>query len=202
LIGSSNPLDAPVPASTLFQRLKAETAAQHSSLELRLNLLRPGFTPADYVDLLERFYGYYQPWEAEVLATVRASLPALAAGRNKVPLLQADLRHFRRDPLVIASCPNLPRPQSLPQALGSMYVIEGSTLGGQWLTRHFRDTLGLQSEGLAFFNGYGARTGAMWKSFREQAAAVVSPSDEDEAVLSATDTFDSLAAWLVGEQPA
>ena len=50
--------------------------------------------------------------------------------------------------------------------LGRMYVMEGSTLGGQYIARHVEETLGLSSgEGNSYFRGYGEATGERWREF-------------------------------------
>jgi heme oxygenase len=49
---------------------------------------------------------------------------------------------------------------------GVLYVIEGSTLGGQIIVRHLERNLGLTREsGARFFHGYGADTEAHWQEF-------------------------------------
>jgi heme oxygenase len=50
-------------------------------------------------------------------------------------------------------------------------VLEGSTLGGQYILREL-EKRGITTEtGAAFFACYGARTAEMWKSFKETANA-------------------------------
>jgi heme oxygenase len=54
-------------------------------------------------------------------------------------------------------------------AVGCLYVLEGATLGGQFISRHLA-TLGIgPANGGLFFHGYGAKTGEMWKSFQTNA---------------------------------
>ena len=90
-------------------------------------------------------------------------------------------------------CPALPPLASLPQLLGAMYVVEGSTLGGQVLARQL--TKGGLDLG-RYFTGYGALTGPRWKAFGQLLTAAATPTTRDEIVQSAIHTFQQLAAWL------
>jgi heme oxygenase len=89
---------------------------------------------------------------------------------------------------------------NIGDAFGSMYVMEGSTLGGRFIAPHVAERLDLApGRGNAYFEGYGPRTGSMWNAFRETAAASVPESQYDDAVKAAIATFESLHAWLCPE---
>lgn len=183
----------------IMDRLKRETAGQHEQLEAQLDLLRPSFTLREYAGLLARFYGFYRPWEEAAWPILETGAPTLAVGRRKSPLLAEDLRFLGGIPEAIPSASLLPPLTNLGQALGSLYVLEGATLGGQILSRHFAQTLGLAREGLTFFRGYGERTGPMWKKFRDVVTSHAAPANEDTMVLSAVITFQTLSEWLTRE---
>ena len=82
------------------------------------------------------------------------------------------------------------------EALGSLYVMEGSTLGGRVIERNVKRCLGLDAQhGCTYFAGYGMHTGTMWRSFLtqlDQAPAV----DAEQIADGATATFECLALWL------
>jgi heme oxygenase len=82
--------------------------------------------------------------------------------------------------------------------LGTAYVLEGATLGGQIITRHLQQELGIQPEcGGAFFHSYGASVAPMWREFVEVLNTYPATEDEQVAlVASACETFSSLEAWL------
>ena len=59
-------------------------------------------------------------------------------------------------------------------ALGRLYVLEGSTLGGVFIDRHLAALPRLAGlPRLHAFSPYGAETGAMWAAFRRQTRARV-----------------------------
>jgi heme oxygenase len=187
----------------LLSRLKNETAACHTRLENALDLMRDGLRRDEYIALLRRFRGYVAPWEDAVGARMPATLRAFFDERRKAPLLAADLVQLTGERANVASIPvnDLPRLGDLGSAFGSMYVMEGSTLGGRFIAPHVARQLNLApGVGNAYFEGYGARTGSMWNAFRETAAAAVPEAQYDAAVRAAIETFESLQMWLCGER--
>jgi heme oxygenase len=185
---------------TLLDRLKAASQRDHHLLESDLNLLRPGFDLTEYADLLERFYGFHAAWEERARPLLESELPGFLAPRRRAHRAATDLRWLHRTPEDLPWCACLPLTRTLAATLGSMYVLEGSTLGGQVLARHFEQILHLTDGGCAFFRGYGDATGEMWRSFREQLVESASDSPE-EAVEAAIDTFRAAHRWLC-EEPA
>ncbi|WP_419870186.1 biliverdin-producing heme oxygenase [Chryseobacterium sp. CT-SW4] len=53
------------------------------------------------------------------------------------------------------------------EALGMLYVIEGSTLGGNVIAKQLSKTEGFDGVTFNFFGCYQENTGSMWKSFKE-----------------------------------
>ena len=125
-------------------------------------------------------------WDRWVDAHAPQDLLPLLAGRRRSTLLQHDLEALGsavpsgEDALpqsVMESSAVTGDPRSM--FLGRMYVMEGSTLGGQYIARHAEETLGLVSgEGNSYFRGYGEATGERWREFR----AVLHTLPESEAV--------------------
>ena len=87
--------------------------------------------------------------------------------------------------------------RDLPELMGVAYVFEGSTLGGQVLTRILSRRLGIEANAMTYINGYGEDTGAMWKSFVTKLDQFqFTTSDRARAVHAANRTFDDLLHWL------
>ena len=186
----------------ILKHLKEATGSRHAALESRLPLLESGMSRLGYLQFLQRFYGYYAPLEAQLLALPHwPSLGFDYAGRHKTPRLVQDLRALGETPEAIegvARCQNLPTLASPGHLLGCLYVIEGATLGGQIITRHLEANLGLTpSSGTAFFGGYGAQTGSRWKAFCAMLTAHAGePGRQDDILCSACQTFETLGHWL------
>jgi len=184
----------------LLSRLKTETVECHTRLENALDLMRPEWPREDYVALLEGFYGYVAPWEDAAAEFMPAPLLDFFEGRRKASFLASDLALLTGDndrANKVTKIEQLPPMNSIGRLFGSMYVMEGSTLGGRFIAPHVAILFGLQSgSGNAYFEGYGRRTGSMWKAFRETASANVPPEQYDAAVDTAIATFDGLHGWL------
>jgi heme oxygenase (biliverdin-IX-beta and delta-forming) len=184
----------------LLSRLKTETAECHTRLENALDLMRPEWPREDYVALLEGFYGYVAPWEDAAAEFMPASLLDFFDGRRKALLLASDLALLTGDDSRasrVRKIEHLPPMNSIGRLFGSMYVMEGSTLGGRFIAPHVATLFGLQTgSGNAYFEGYGRRTGSMWKAFRETANESVPPEQYDAAMDAAIATFDGLHGWL------
>ncbi|HEY9155092.1 MAG TPA: biliverdin-producing heme oxygenase, partial [Opitutaceae bacterium] len=105
----------------------------------------PSTRPA-YLERLKCFYGYIEPWERRVRSILR-EFPDVLAGREKTVWLREDLAALgvsSGDIDALPRCEELPDLTSAARALGSFYVWEGSTLGGQIISRHLREKLGIE----------------------------------------------------------
>ncbi|HEX2570655.1 MAG TPA: biliverdin-producing heme oxygenase [Polyangia bacterium] len=182
-------------------RLKSGTSAEHERIERAVPLLADDLDRATYGRYLEKLLGFYEPLE-QALAPHPWHLVGIDfAARRKTELLVRDLCYLGYDEAALANvarCAALPPLPDLPAALGCLYVLEGSTLGGQILSRHVARRLGLSpATGAAFLAPYGKAVGPMWRTFSERLEAF--PCDEatqDRMVESARATFHALERWL------
>jgi len=187
------------PGPPLMARLKAATAAHHRDLERRLPLAREDLTLGGYRGVLARFLGFYEPWEDRASAVLAGPLPGFFGPRRKVPRLRDDLRWLGVDPGRPRRCPGLPPLDDPARVLGSMYVLEGATLGGGFVARHLERTLGLSGGlGTSFFRPYGADVGRMWADFGRTLEGHAPPGADGTIIASAVATFEALGRWLPG----
>lgn len=185
---------------SIMHELREATRVDHHALETSLGLTDPDVSTSKYVQTLERFYGYYAPLEDRLpdIPGVTDVIDDLGL-RLKVPLLQRDLHHWGCNEQTLPHCYTLPRLHDALDALGCLYVLEGSTLGGRLLIRHFQSRLGISPHGGgAFFAGYGERTPAMWRAFGEALGALPLSGDQSERVVqNARATFHTLHSWCM-----
>ena len=148
--------------------------------------------------MLEQFHGFFWPVEARLRAVEGWGEHGVdIAARCRAALLEADLRTLGVETTEsLPACWELPDLADLASGFGCLYVLEGSTLGGQYISRHIRTTLGVTPEtGGRFFHGYGERTGAMWRQFGEAVTAyAVEPETKDRVVAAAVATFRRIFA--------
>ncbi len=167
-----------------LQRLRDETAADHERVERLAPLMNPGLTRRDYVAVLSRYYGFVKGWEDWAWTRVPEDLEPVLLDRCRSLLLRDDLAYFGEPAPPFVSQPDFSVPGTRAAFLGAMYVVEGSTLGGQYIASHVEQALALRhGEGNAYFVGYGSRTGSMWRDFQALLTAI--PDEEQTAVVNA-----------------
>jgi len=134
--------------SPLLLALREGTRDCHKALEARLPFFEASFDVAAYSRLIQAYYGFHAPLEARLGAyqePMRTKTPTLTLDLQALSLSAADI-----DALPL--CQALPAISSEASALGVMYVLEGSTLGGQVLKRAMAERLGLgPAAGTGFF---------------------------------------------------
>ncbi|MFQ1000696.1 biliverdin-producing heme oxygenase [Modestobacter sp. SSW1-42] len=190
----------------VLRRLRTETAAEHQAVEDTLDLLSPTLTRDRLVDVLTRMHGFWLAAEASLDAWARDE-PADAAGvdwprRRRAALFAADLAALgAAGP---TPQPALPATVGTDAALGRMYVLEGSSLGGVFIDRHLATLPQLAAVGrLSAFSPYGEQTGAMWHAFRTATRArIADGGNADRLVAAARETFGALAGWCGAPSPA
>ena len=184
----------------LLEKLKSDTRSHHSRLE-RLNGL-PASREA-YEALLGLFLGFVEPWEKSLAGAVVPEV-GLRAGRGATAWLRADLDGLGWNATQIAGlprCEDLPGCASRLELLGACYVMEGSTLGGQVVSRHVRETLGLDTAACGrYFHSYGAEVGTRWQCFRSELMRHSSPENDPRIIEAATNTFQKLTTWMAAAQ--
>lgn len=179
----------------LLDRLKSETLLQHQRIEATLP---PPENRGEYENRLIGFLGFVAPWENKISAALH-EYPEVIEGRLKAELLRQDLRELGVEPSrfgPLMSSTALPPIESVPEALGSMYVMEGSTLGGQFIVRELRRTLGLAPEQCRYFSSYGSEVGRRWQDFRRQLLRFSDTENDEIMVRSALQTFSALETWF------
>lgn len=190
----------------LLTALRDETAHLHDALESALGLVDEDLTFEHYVAVLVGFDAVVAPVEARIAQRLPSRLAPFFAGRRKAHRLRDDLAWLqsnRPESIAAAARAELQRvdtpaalPESLPaihtvaEALGAMYVLEGATLGGRFITRHLERHLGLSNgRGYSYFCAYGTEVGAMWQQFRATVVAEVLPAEHRLAIDAALQTF-------------
>ncbi len=187
---------------SILARLKERTQPHHDRVEAHLGLMDPGLTRDGYRVLLARFRGFHLPVERRLDALAAWDALGLdAEERRKTPWIDADLRALGMDDRALArlpACSALPALETVEHALGCLYVLEGATLGGAFISRHLARTLGVgPASGGAFFASYGERRGPLWKRFgRALETYAERRGGEEEILAGACDTFIRLDHWL------
>ncbi|MEX5718889.1 biliverdin-producing heme oxygenase [Geodermatophilus maliterrae] len=187
-------------AGDVLRDLRTATAEEHDRVESTLDLMDPQLDRDRLVGVLGRLHAFWLVAEAGLDAWARRRPEDAAAldwdRRRRAALYAADLRALGADPEP-AGQPLLPDVHDTDEAIGRLYVLEGSTLGGTFIDRHLATLPGLAGgPRLRCFSPYGADTGAMWHAFRRVTREhVAGPGDAGRVVAAARTTFAVLADW-------
>jgi heme oxygenase len=183
----------------LGPRLKRETAALHQHIEEGLGLVDPGLSLERYRRVLESFFGYFAPIEARIAELAPSAPPLGLELPARAQLLVRDLLALGSSASSIAAlprCTDLPRLAEPAHLAGCLYVLEGSRLGGAIVARELQRSLGVGSNGAAFFLGDGEGVARRFKRVLAWLDEVAhAGAAADEIVASACETFRTLSRW-------
>ncbi len=145
-------------------RLRAACVPAHRALEsdgVFARILAPDVGLADYRCLLHTWQGFLSGAEPALRAalTRQGLMPAYLA---RMPRLEADLAALGWTRLAPSPAP--PVIDSRGRALGLLYVLEGSALGGRVIARHLARTLGPAVAGAMQFLSATPESGLHWRA--------------------------------------
>jgi heme oxygenase len=182
--------------------VRSITAQEHGEVERTLALPGSIQTMADYRRWLIRFFGIYQP--LEYLLSGFAGWSAAGIRVDQLGHTQALVKDLKAmecevNSIDFASREALPMVETLGHALGALYVLEGSKLGGRYILKDLSNRLGSDIEGMdAFFTGYGAHTAVRWASFKGSLDrfSALRPVEFSQVIAGAKMTYAAIGAWM------
>jgi heme oxygenase len=154
--------------------LRLATHHHHEHLNqhpLLAGLLMPNSPRENYQKLLLAYFQIFQHLESKINDFLfRQPCAFDYAERCKLPWLLKDLAFFDTDPQrskqVTSDKLTWLKIDNVGQLIGVLYTVEGSTLGGQFVSRRLADHYGFTpTAGACFFHGYGDQTIPMWQAF-------------------------------------
>lgn len=189
----------------ITERLKTETAQLHKETEdvsFGAKIMSGTLTPEEYAIIIEKNYILH--------ALVEKALAAYAP-LKQVEGLEADSRYKTNSLVADMNLLGKPLPQlpavnitinSLEEALGMMYVLEGATLGGAYILKALVRTPSMQSVTTYNYYGvYGEMIGPKWKAFQQVLISnVTTKEQEDKAIEAASKTFQLFKDVFVAGQ--
>jgi heme oxygenase len=182
-----------------LSELRLTTRAEHDRIDHLLRLAEP--MPLErYAAILSGFDAFLRVWEPRVQAALPERLQGWFRARRRGGFASADVEWLRSVAGIAPWAAVGDQAATIPlgalaEVLGSIYVIEGSALGGRVIAPQLKRTLGLgQGRGASYFHGFGGETGVMWSNFRVLASLEIGESSRDtvRACQSAKRTFAAL----------
>ena len=173
------------PSAPAMTQLKLRTRPLHNDAEVVLRPAERLQQPGGYVDLLSVFWLSLVP--VERVMQRHPCWPDIpdAARRMIADSLAEDFRRLGATPPAIETTAAI---QSEAELLGCCYVVEGSSLGGVFLSQMVRDVW--SDLPTRYFDRYGDQIGPIWKRLGAHInARLTTPSQIDEAIAAAERTF-------------
>lgn len=176
--------------------LRSETSQAHRNIEKTLGmgqLMDKRISLVQYANILSVWHNWLQVNEAEIFGMLADCAPRDLAVRTKGHWLDQDLQQLAHLPnQVSVTCTPKIFLRSKFEALGALYVLEGSSMGGQLIIKRLRSKLDTDLSH-HFYTGYGEQTLTMWRGFIEHInECLTTPAAISQGVEGANKTFESL----------
>ncbi len=189
----------------VMDRLKVETADLHTAAErhpFQAAMIRGNLGRAGYAAYLGQVLHVHRTLEGR-LSSLRADARVAAVAtddRFRAAAIVEDLAALDGDGEAAPATPQTARlietidAAGVPELLGMLYVLEGSTNGGRFIAKAVGRSLGISpGPGLRYLDPYGDQQQARWASFKEDVrAASFSPDEHDRIIEGAKAMFRGL----------
>lgn len=151
----------------LSDYLKEKTANYHQEIEEKLEsnkLFNSTFTDKNYYKMLQVNHVFLKSYEDSIKQFLtEKDLENLALTKlNKLSLIEKDIQELGIDELQVNKQYEL---ANRAEAIGALYVIEGSMLGGNVIAKTLKKYPFLENKSFNYFGHYGENLGSIWKTF-------------------------------------
>jgi len=180
----------------LSSELKNNTEDIHRQAEkVMVRWLKRVRSLEDHVDLLNWLYAYYGPLEDRIKTQLSSDNFPDIERRSRADELLLDMEAAGVPLPAPEICRDLPEIDTYGKALGALYVLEGSTLGGRIIADMLSRQLGSE-KCLSYFNSYGNETAGMWHSFKDLLDSPATLAFKEDIFSSAGSTFLTFKTWI------
>lgn len=195
----------------ILERLKTETRPHHDRIEevgFSTQIMSGQLTLNEYKMLVINNYRMHKLVEGmlEQMPEVKNLEGLEFESRKKTALLAKDLEDLGLNPADFSTEGINIDLSDFHTAMGTYYVLEGSTLGGSVIARKLATNPNLASEGLTDFNFYGCygdMVGPRWKAFQQVLVDVATDAAaEDKMVAGAAAAFDAMTEMFIAARAA
>lgn len=185
-----------IDAVNFLTTLKEATAKAHDDLEslpISSGMMRSDITLTQYQEYLQVMHQVMHEVEFKFFPLVSSVFPDISS-RLKTGWITQDLAAMGISPMQNDELIFNVADETLPFYIGILYVIEGSTLGGRYILQNITAQLDFgEASATSFLNGYGNKTGSMWKEFTKQInAAATDPASSNDIIRGAQFAFSEI----------
>ncbi len=175
------------------ERIKNETAQNHKDVEAvgySGQIMSGRLSLAEYKKLMITNLVLNKAFERQ-WDTLNFDLPTdlLLEQRRKTASLEKDAKELK---VSVPAISDISFPVDTYEAfMGSLYVFEGSTLGGAIIHKQLKQNSNLSElDGFHFYSCYGEKLGMLWKIFLDHLSQIEDTAKVDTAIEAAKTTFN------------
>lgn len=173
-----------------LNNLRIKTSDSHKGLEalpISKSIVDPKITVEKYALYLSLMHDVVQNLEKKIYPMLSDVITDLSE-RKKTQLILNDLRQIGVEKKQNFSPFKNVSEITAPFAMGMMYVVEGSTLGGRFILKNIQENLGFTEEnGASYFSGYGNKTGSFWKNYLNSLTNFEAENNSQEEIIAGAD---------------
>lgn len=174
--------------------LKENTKHLHDLVEARFNsgrIFEGTFTRQDYENLLKYNYLFLLNFEKPVFDLISEdnSQKMSLDKRVKLPLVKQDVQFMNIETSKAIAFPEI---KNEAEALGMLYVMEGSTLGGNMIAKQLSKLPDFKELSFVYFRCYGENTGSFWKNFKSVLDEAVTPDKYGDCTAGSVKAYQFL----------
>lgn len=189
-------------AVSFLDNLRSKTSESHKQLELlpiSQAIVDPTITVAQYAMYLNLMYDVIENLETKIYPILNEVISDLE-DRKKAHFIVNDLKVIgvkRKEQISLFQDVHK---MSVPFAMGIIYVVEGSTLGGRFIVKNIQESLGYDEEnGASYFSGYGNKTGSFWKKFLNYLTDFETLTNSQQEIIAGADYAFTIIAKHLSE---
>ena len=185
-----------ITTTSFLENLRSKTNDSHKKLEnlpVSASILSQNLTVDGYLHYLHLMHDVHVQTENVVFPILSDLIPDLEQ-RRKTALLENDIDAMgtsKKDSKIVFKNAAA---FSVACALGVMYTVEGSSLGGRFILKNINAVLGYdENHGAKYFAGYGNHTGSYWKNFLNILTGFEQQTGSDEEIIAGAQfAFDAI----------
>ncbi|WP_297984131.1 biliverdin-producing heme oxygenase [uncultured Chryseobacterium sp.] len=176
--------------------LKDKTAHLHDAAEVKFSskkVFDKSYSKEDYFKFLNSNYLLYQNFEGEIDSNLNPEYKE-KIGWNKRRKLNLLVEEFSLNRHSFSKNFDAIILDNNEQAFGALYVLEGSTLGGNMIKKHLLQNEEFSNYHFLFLGWYGAETGTNWTQLKDLLNTEISEKQFEEALKGAEKVYHFLLA--------
>jgi heme oxygenase len=173
--------------------LKEKTKHHHDETEENLQsqkIFDKSYTIEDYKKLLTHNYKLISRYEPQISEKLKNHSALNLHLRKKIDALKTDLQNLNISTETDQLTQNL---DNEAEAFGALYVMEGSTLGGNVIAKQLKKNPNFEDVEFNYFGMYAENTGVFWNEFKAVLDREIAEDHYEDCVNGAKKAYQLLS---------